>query len=172
MIMGFTFNDLDLSSNTASSGERRLKAGRYACKITGVELRTNKDGVGRSIQVEFTDVDSGGKIMDFINVYLPNSPKAETIGRDRLKSMLEHGGHPTPDKPGDIKSLVGLVVGVNVEESEYVSNGETRIGSEVASWHPYFSAEGATGLGEKPTATAPVKPNGSAPAFHDDPIPF
>lgn len=65
-------------------------------------------------------------------MYVVGSPKATEIGREELKSLLVWGGHPNPNHPGDVASIVGLKVGVIVRANEYVKDGEKRTGSEIA----------------------------------------
>jgi hypothetical protein len=109
------FNSLNLTGIEAESGRKTLKPGSYTLKITGAEVRETKDKTGHFVLVEFTDPVTGGQVEDVINVHNRN-PQAVEIGMKRLKSLLIACGHPTPDRPGDIKSLIGRMVGVHVEQ--------------------------------------------------------
>ena len=170
------FDSLDLSDVTEDSGERRLRPGRYVCKITDASIESTKDKKGRKVVVTLQDTAGNGGIVDYINVFLPGKEKAMEIGRKRLKTLLVHGGHENPDKPGDIKNLIGMTVGVNVEAEPYTDqNGKEQMGSAVASWHPYFEPKGAVGLGpdnshvDKAAAKAA---NADGTDGFDDDIPF
>ena len=58
---------------------------------------------------------------------------------------MTHGGHPSPDKPGDISSLVGLRVGVHVEKDEYTdTTGMKREGSRVKRFGAYYPVVAGT----------------------------
>jgi hypothetical protein len=158
--MSFSFRNLNLANVDVGSGAERLKPGRYTARVTEAELRETKSG-GNAVRVTFTDVDGGGMISDFINVNVPKSAEATRIGLERLKALLVHGGHRTPDNPGDIKSLKGLTVGIRVVEEEYTDkDGNKRSGSQIKS---YLAVEG----GHRPQEAAPTKDTNL-----DDDIPF
>lgn len=110
------FGDLDLSTVEAEQGRKTLTPGAHPCRVTSAELKATTNGHG--IKVEFQALDGSGTTSDFINVSHKRSPDAERIGRQRLKALLIAGNHPNPNKPGDIRSLVGLRVGVHVVQSE------------------------------------------------------
>jgi hypothetical protein len=143
--MSFSFRELSLDGVDAqkeSSGGSILKAGDYSCKINSAEVKDTRTG-GKQVVIDLKDEQSGSSIKDFINVHVPaseglsveeknNKNNAQKWGREKLKALLTHGGHPSPDKPGDISSLVGLRVGVHVEKDEYTdSTGMKREGSRV-----------------------------------------
>lgn len=157
--MTFSFRNLNLANVTASTGSTRLKPGRYVVRVGGAEIRETKSR-GHQVVVELIDDASGAKISDWINVNVPTSTKATQIGLERLKSLLVNSGHPNPDQPGDIKSLVGLRVGINVVEEEYEDKeGNKRAGSSV---HYYWKPEGAATPNER----------GEKSVMSDDEIPF
>lgn len=147
----FDFGSLDLSEYDADSGEMRLKPGRYVCRITEASLeKVTSEGNkgGRRLQVVFADRDGHGTIRESINVHLPKSSEATEIGKKQLKTLLTHAGHPTPNNPGDISSIKGLVVGVNVDKDTFKNDrGDIIPTSKVHGWHPYFNPEGAVNLG-------------------------
>jgi len=91
-------------------------------------------------------------------------PMTQKWGREKLKALLTHGGHPTPDKPGDISSLKGLSVGVHVEKDEYTDNtGMKREGSRVKRFGAYYP----------PTLSDAAEPNSSLnESASKDKIPF
>ena len=127
--MSFSFSELNLTQVATQSGSV-IKPGAYQCEVTKAELNKTRTG-GHQVVVTLSDVKGSGTIRHFINVHNPNSQKATEIGQSELKTLLVHGGHPTPDAPGDIKSLVGLKPGVRVIEDTYMKDGESRTGSSV-----------------------------------------
>jgi hypothetical protein len=156
--MSFSFRELSLDGVDAqkeSSGGSILKAGDYSCKINSAEVKDTRTG-GKQVVIDLKDEQSGSSIKDFINVHVPaseglsveeknNKNNAQKWGREKLKALLTHGGHPSPDKPGDISSLVGLRVGVHVEKDEYTdSTGMKREGSRVKRFGAYFPAANGT----------------------------
>ena len=158
--MSFSFRNLNLANVDVGSGAERLKPGRYTARVTDAELRETKSG-GNAVRVTLTDVDGGGMISDFINVNVPKSSEATRIGLERLKALLVHGGHRTPDNPGDIKTLKGLTVGIRVVEEEYTDkDGNKRSGSQIKN---YLAIEGG-----HPEKTAEPKKDVNL----DDDIPF
>jgi hypothetical protein len=71
---------------------------------------------------------------------------------------LVHAGHPNPDRPADIATMKGLVVGVNLVADEYKDkDGNQRSGIKVRSY--YESAD-------KKAVSAPAADGGG------DEIPF
>ena len=156
--MSFSFRELSLDGVDAqkeSSGGSILKAGDYSCKINSAEVKDTRTG-GKQVVIDLKDEQSGSSIKDFINVHVPaseglsveeknNKNNAQKWGREKLKALLTHGGHPSPDKPGDISSLVGLRVGVHVGKDEYTdSTGMKREGSRVKRFGAYFPAANGT----------------------------
>lgn len=157
--MTFSFRNLNLSNVTAAGGSTRIKPGRYVVRVNGAEIRETKSR-GHQVVVELVDDGTGAKISDWINVNVPTSTKATQIGLERLKSLLVNSGHSNPDQPGDIKSLIGLRVGINVVEEEYEDKeGNKKSGSSV---HYYYKPENA------PTAND----RGGKSVMADDSIPF
>jgi hypothetical protein len=139
------FGSLNLSGVEAEQGRKSLPPGSYTCKITRAEIKDTKDGRGKGLVVELTDVAGTGAVEDWINVYNKNEQTME-IGQKRLKALLVTAGHPNPDRPGDVKSLLGLHVGVHVEQGEdwKDKDGNTRKGGgKPRSSGAYFKPEGA-----------------------------
>lgn len=137
---GFSFRDLTLAGvETQRTGGNGLPSGQYICEVTNAELADTRNG-GKQVVVTLRDQDGHGEVKDFINVQIHTSEEATRIGRERLKALLVYGGHPTPDQPGDIKSLKGLRVGVIVDPDVYTNKS----GQQVAGAKPrrsgcYFS---------------------------------
>lgn len=111
------FANLDLS-NVQEAGPRTLRPGIHQCKIVEAKVEPTRGG-GTRVAVKFEGTHEPGFVYDFINIHLPGkNPRAEEIGRERLKSLLVAAGHPNPNRPGDIRSLLGLQLMVNVEQGE------------------------------------------------------
>lgn len=117
------FGGLDLTTVEAQTGRKTLTPGSHHCKIVSAEVRQTKDKTGHALAVEFQAVDGTGSVEDFINLNNRND-MAERIGKERLKALLIAAKHPNPNRPGDVKSLIGLEVGVHVEEGESWVNAE------------------------------------------------
>jgi hypothetical protein len=156
----FSFDQLNLSAVRVFMGSS-LQAGRYICEVKDASLRDTSKG-GKQVEVNFEDKQGAGSIRTWLNVHVPDGAEATRIGREQLKSLLIYGGHASPDQPGDIKSLVGLSVGVAVKKEDYQKNGETRSGSRVHFF--YDPATGGTGAND-------AAPPAAARKF-DDEIPF
>ena len=164
--MSFSFNDLNLGSIEVSNNSDALAPGRYYAEVVEAEEKTTRTG-GAQIVVKLNDIKGGGTIRHFINVHVPSSQTATRIGREQLKALCVHGGHPNPDRPGEggLQSLVGLKVGLRVVSETYQKDGEERTGSAVKA---YFDPAEVGGTPANPAS-------GEAPAKKedlDDDIPF
>lgn len=159
------FGSLNLSGVEAEQGRRSLPPGSYVCRISKTEIKDTKDGRGKGLVVELSDVDGRGAVEDWINIYNRNEQTQE-IGLKRLKSLLVSSGHPSPDRPGDVKSLVGLTVGVHVEQGDDWTDrdgNKRKGGGKPRSSGAYYKPEGA------PAPTFAERSKGSLPR---DEIPF
>lgn len=96
-----------------------LAPGDYVVKSTDAKIVKTKDKKGDRLELKFQDVKGGGTITHWINLNLPGKHEATRIGREQFKSFLYYGGHPTPNKPGDVSTYKGLVVGIRVVATEY-----------------------------------------------------
>jgi hypothetical protein len=167
--MAFSFRDLNLSGVNPETSTPYLKPGRYVCDIINASLKDVRNG-GKQVEVEYKDVVTGGVTKDYITVLNAGSKDAQEIGRRRLKAILTYGHHPNPDNPGDINSLKGLRIGVNVDEGEDYTNdaGETKKGAnKPRKYGAYFDAAELGGTQTPAPAAAPA----ARPAPNDD-IPF
>lgn len=112
----FSFDQLDLSGVQASSGGG-LDLGRQLVMITEPKMVPTASGGGTKLEVKLTNPTTKKSMKHWINVHLPNSTEATRIGREQLKTMLVCAHHPNPDRPGDVATLNGLLVGVNVRQN-------------------------------------------------------
>jgi len=128
--MAFNFKELSLSEVEISTAAPILMPGRYVVEVKDAEIRETRNG-GNSVQISMTDTKGGGSLRGWLNVNVPSSKPATRIGREQLKALLTFGGHPTPDNPSDIKSLIGLTVGISVGKDTYQKDGVEREGSKL-----------------------------------------
>jgi len=112
-----SFSDINLHDVKAGTGLLLLDVGNHNCRVSDVEIGIPKSGRGHTLMVELASTAGSGTIRDWMNIDNANE-MAERIAKEKLKSLLEFGDHPSPDKPGDIKSLLGLTVGVTVGMSK------------------------------------------------------
>jgi hypothetical protein len=125
---GFNFNDLDLTGVKASAGVGVLPPGKYVVRTSKAEIGdTKKKDGSKQLSVLCTDVDGNGIITAYINVFNKTSEKATEIGREQLRALLEFGGHPSPDRPGDISTLNGLTVGIIVGRETYEGKTSSKV---------------------------------------------
>jgi hypothetical protein len=167
--MAFSFDQLDLSGVEASKGVGALPPGKYLCVTKDAKIRDTRSG-GKQLEIAFEDKGGAGSIRDWINVHVPASQEATRIGREQLKALLLHGGHPNPDKPGDIRYMNGLTVGVAVKAEEYEKDGEKKKGSKVH----YFFHPSELGAAAPKSGGAPASNQPGLPGMGDleDTIPF
>lgn len=164
----FNFRELDLSAVKASGISNRLKPGNYVCTISEAKVEQTKSKNGYAAKVVFVADDMSGEITNYFNVAHKNED-TQRIGREQLKGLLVAAGHPNPDQPGDITSLLKLKVGVRVVEEPYMKDGQQRMGSAVAGFFAPsdYAKQAPVPLG--PT-TAPAS-GGGVSAMKDD-LPF
>jgi hypothetical protein len=150
------FNRLDLSTVEAEKGRTTLPPGDYICKTRNAEVRKTATG-GWALAIELHEVTGKGTVTDFINLSNKNAD-AERIGKQRLKALLECGGHRNPSNPGDVTSMNGLTVGVHVEQGEdFVKDGKTyKGGGKPRRSGAYFKPGGVveTDAGDAPFSAA------------------
>jgi len=130
--MSFNFNELNLSDAQVSTGGVSLKPGKYVVKVVDAKIGPSKKNDGSTIlSLKLDDVNGGGSINHWINLLVKTSAKATEIGRDELKTLLFYGGHPNPNRPGDVSLIKGLTVGVVIVGKPYTKDGVEKMGSEV-----------------------------------------
>jgi hypothetical protein len=164
--MAFSFKDLNLSGVEAASAGSVLKPGRHVVTVAEAQIKTSRSN-GAILELKLTNQE--GAIRHWINVHVPNSEQATRIGREQLKALLVHGGHPNPDNPGGVEKIRGLTVGVSVGSDTYTDkDGNERTGSKVKG---FFDPSEVTGKSNK---QAPSSSQGGGDGFDDmkDDIPF
>ena len=154
-----SFSELDLSTVTEAKGVSILQPGTYDVRVANAEWQEMNNGNGHQVMVELEDVDGGGSIRHWINVHHKTSKQAQEIGQRQLKSLLQFGGHPSPDKPGDIATLRGLHVGVVIGMSKERRNPNT---GQVMVSRPEVK-----GYRMPASDSAPVPENSAAQEFDD-----
>lgn len=162
--MAFSFKDLNLSNIEVTSAGSVLKPGRHVCTVTEAAIKPSKSN-GAILELKLASDE--GAIRHWINVHVPTSEQATRIGREQLKALLVHGGHPTPDNPGGVEKIRGLKVGVSVGTDTYMKDGEERTGSKVKG----FFNPSELGVKASAPATTETKPAASFEDIKDD-IPF
>lgn len=105
------FNSLDLSGVEEDKGFRRLEPGEHLVKCIDAKVEPVGDTNNRKLVADFES--EGGNIRHNFNIHHTNS-QAQEIGLRQLKTFLVASQHPTPDKPGDVQSMVGLTCKVYV----------------------------------------------------------
>jgi hypothetical protein len=168
------FDQLDLS-DVEAQGSMRLQTGRYITRCTSAEIKAPEGSKNRMLAVTLEDKGGEGDIRMNFNVK-HSSEQAQEIALRQLKSFLVEGGHPSPDKPGDVKSLVGLEVGIVVGYGKPWTDrdGNSRTSTEVKRFiHTGKMADMV--LGPDGSAPGAAKANGKAKPVRetiDDEIPF
>lgn len=151
----FNFGSLNLSGvQTSSTGG--LDLGRQLVIVTEAKIVPTNSG-GSKLEVKLTNPKSKKSMKAWINVHLPSSPKATEIGLETLKTLLVCAHHPSPDHPGDVATLNGLMVGASIRQ-----NGEYK---EV---HYFFDRDEA----EKEAGTQGNSSGKKLQGGLDDDIPF
>ncbi len=110
-----SFNNLDLSG-VNPDGNPRLKAGIHPVRVSEAEFKPNKNHTGNVVSVKLEGMSNAGYQTCNFNVQHSN-PQAQEIAQRQFKSFLIAAGHPNPDHPGDVRSLVGLMLNIVVEEN-------------------------------------------------------
>jgi hypothetical protein len=148
------FGSLDLSNVEGGGGDQRktIPPGNHIVSITDASIKDSAKG-GKFILVIFEN-DAGQYVQERLNIVHKTSPQAVEIGMRKLKELLVCGGHPTPDKPSDIKSLLGLKLGVRVQAGQDWRDNEGNIrpgGGELRPTSPFFKPDdGKVSIGDAP----------------------
>ena len=130
------FKNLDLSGVEDGAPSLRLESGEHDVKCTAAEIMDGSKPGAKSLRLDFLSVEGAGEIRAFLNI-VNASEQAQQIARRQLKTFLTSSGHPDPDKPGDISSLVGLECRIRVGLGKpYTKDGEQKQYQEVKSYMP------------------------------------
>ena len=134
------FGDLDLSTVSEDQGQRRLEPGEHTVKCTEAKVEPVGDTNNRKLVADF-QAEDGGTIRHNFNIHHTNS-QAQEIGLRQLKTFLVSAGHPSPDKPGDVQTMVGLKCNIYVGMGKPWKdrNGNERQNSEVKRFLPVGNA--------------------------------
>lgn len=116
------FSNLDLS-DVEVDDYAPLETGEHEVRSTDVEIKTLGSDNKRLI-VTLSEVNGAGTIKAGFNIVHRASKQAQEIGLSQLKSFLVAGGHPNPDKPGDIMTLKGLTCRIYVGMGKPYTNKE------------------------------------------------
>ncbi len=138
------FSSLDLSG-IDTQGDGALAPGKYEASIKSAAMQPTKNGKGKMLVVEYA-VPGEGAIREWMTIF-HESDQTARISRERLKTMLVHAGHPNPDKPGDVATLKGLKVGINVVEGDKWTDDQGQLrdgGSKIKRSGAYFSLSSGT----------------------------
>ena len=183
----WSFKNLNLSQVTQESVA--VPVGEHVCKIVKAEVK--KAGTKATLHVQF-QAPNGATFYSFCKVHDTDTSEKKRrgteIGQKRLKSILTHGGHPNPDNPGDINTLLGLEVGVrlayprddNGNRTEWERNGKSGLEQAQplefgAFYTPVAYDQVENGVDKAPVIVVEeeIATNGTgAPPDLDDKIPF
>lgn len=147
------FGSIDLS-DVSESGEQRktIPAGNHIVKVVSAAMKDTSKG-GKMLEVKFEN-DEGQYVLERLNLVHKTSQQAVDIGKRKLKELLVCGGHPTPDKPGSVESLVGLRLGARIVSGQDWRDKEGNVrpgGGELRSTAPFFKPDdGSVTIGEAP----------------------
>ena len=166
----FSFASLNLSGiETERPSGNKVEIGPQTLTITEAKVRPTNSGNGFQLEVKLED-SKNAYIRDFITIQ-HSSADAQKFGRQRLKALLTYAGHPSPDEPGDVSSIVGRQVGVHVvEEEREITDDRTGQPKKIKvaaakKFGAYFSHDGS--------ATPPrTSSSGTPDKSLDDEIPF
>ena len=152
------FGNLDLSEVQEYVA---LKPGEYEVICTNAKVEQIQGTQNRKLVADFKTQNGKGSIRNNFNIF-HSSEQAMEIGQRQLKSFLVAAGHPNPDRPGDVNTLIGLecriVVGMGKPWRD--RNGSERQNTEVKNF-----------FGKNDGQTSPSSGEGDANGFDDD-IPF
>lgn len=156
------FGDLDLSGVKEDEGYVALEPGEHEVVCTDAKVEQIEGTNNRKLVASFKSAGGAGSIRNNFNIF-HSSSQAMEIGQRQLKSFLIAAGHPNPDKPGDVGTLVGLKcrVYVGMGKPWRDRNGNERQSPEIKR---FINKDEAT---SKPSAGG----EGTARAM-DDEIPF
>ena len=131
-----------------------LPAGWYTAAIAGAEIKQTKSGTGRYIAVRYdiTGPTHQGRVV-FSNLNIENAnPKAEEIGRQQLRALMESVGIA---KLADTDQLIGSNVKVKLKIERDEQYGDK---NQVAAFSKQEGAAPASAKSPAPAAKASAAP--------------
>ena len=131
-----------------------LPAGWYTAAIVGAEIKQTKSGTGRYIAVRYdiTGPTHQGRVV-FSNLNIENAnPKAEEIGRQQLRALMESVGIA---KLADTDQLIGSNVKVKLKIERDEQYGDK---NQVAAFSKQEGAAPASAKAPAPAAKASAAP--------------
>ena len=134
-----------------------LPSGWYTAAITGAEIKQTKSGTGRYIAVRYdiTGPTHQGRVV-FSNLNIENAnPKAEEIGRQQLRALMEAIGLA---RLTDTDQMIGSNVKIKLKIEANEQYGDK---NQVAG----FAAGSGSAPASKPVAAAPAAKASSAPPW-------
>ena len=167
-----SFDSMDLTGVEADAGSAgMIKPGTHDLRVADAKWESTANGSGKKVSIKWENAE-GAVVYDRLNV-VNKSDVAQRIARSRLKFILIHAGHPNPNHPGDISSMVGLRMKAVVILGDKTTDKD---GKEVQ-WPEiakYLEASSG-GIPSGPPADAPATDPSTAAATGaraDDDIPF
>ncbi len=133
---------LDPEVPEAGEGFEVLPAGEYTCVITADDVRDNKKGTGKLIELDLKITAgqyTGVNLKDYISLTNPNADAAR-IGQGQLKKICNLCGVSYP--PTDTSKLWGKPLNIRVSVESFVSNksGETLKSNKIKAYKPAGAA--------------------------------
>ena len=116
------FGGLDLTAvENSGGGSMRLPVGKYTAKCTDAKIESISGTNNKKLVLSFEDEGGLGDIRQNLNIH-HKSQQAQEIALRQLKSFLIASGHPNPDKPDDVQSLIGLRCQIVVGDGKPYTN--------------------------------------------------
>lgn len=139
---------LKLESVSVMSQRVVVPTGNYSVKVASAEVKETKAKTGHYLQVGFRITEGeyeGSVLTDRLNINNKNED-AVRIGLSALKTILTVGGHKNPNFIGDTDEMIGLELGIYVEENPHSFTGDD--GNEIETTQneikSYFELKGDT----------------------------
>ena len=117
------FLDLDLTNVEADTGapQQMLAVGKHDVTVVDAIVKENAKNNGNHLWCKFADAD-GLYVTEMYNINNPN-PKAVSIGKAKLKAMLEASTHPDPNKPNGVENIKGVKLKIEVKNGKPKDDG-------------------------------------------------
>jgi hypothetical protein len=146
----FDFNPDDYEPQSDSAV---LPAGDYAAAIVHSEIKSNKAGTGRYLNLSLEILDgehAGRRVWDLLNLWNTNT-QAQDIARRTLKSITVAVDRPGTSNACELHGLpIGIRLGIEPAQNGYEAKNKVK---------KYFPIDGqATQMAPAPAPTAPATP--------------